>query len=134
MSDTKEINKKEVALEKGVERTSPRRLYSPAVDIVEKEGDIILFADMPGVDENSVDITVEKDLLTIQGTVEPDIREGHRLALSEYGIGDYRRTFTLSNEIDREHIQANIKDGVLRLTLPKAEEAKTRKIAVSATA
>ncbi len=134
MTDRGEIKKREAELEKGIERTKARRVFMPAVDIVEKENDIVLFADMPGVDERSVDITLEKDLLTIHGTVEPDVPENHRLVLSEYGVGDYERTFTLSNEIDREHIKAVVKDGVLRLTLPKAERAKTKKIPVTGTA
>jgi HSP20 family molecular chaperone IbpA len=134
MTETREIQKKEAELEKGVERTRARRVFTPAVDIIEKENDILLVADMPGVDEKSVDITLEKDQLTIHGTVEPEIPESHRLALSEYGVGDYERTFTISNEIDREHITANVRDGVLRLTLPKAEVAKTKKIPVTGNA
>jgi HSP20 family molecular chaperone IbpA len=89
---------------------------------------------MPGVDEKSVDITLEKDLLTICGHVTEETPENHRLVISEYGTGDYQRTFTLSNEIDREKIQASVKDGVLKLLLPKAETARTRKIPVMAEA
>jgi HSP20 family molecular chaperone IbpA len=114
MTETREIKKKEAELEKGVERTRARRVFTPSVDIIEKENDILLVADMPGVDEKSVDITIEKDQLTICGTVETEIPENHRLALSEYGVGDY--------------------DGVLRLTLPKAEVAKTKKIPVTGNA
>ncbi len=135
MTETKELKKKEEAeIEKGVERTKARRVYKPAVDIIEKEGEIVLFADLPGVDEKSVDITLEKALLTIYGVVTPEIPENHRLILSEYGVGDYQRTFTLSDEIDRDHIQARVKDGVLTLTLPKAERAKTKKIPVTGNA
>ena len=135
MTDTrKELQKKEAELEKGVERTRQTRVYTPAVDIIEKNNVILLLAEMPGVDEKGVDITLEKDLLTIRGMVEPDIPEKHRLAISEYGVGDYQRTFTLSNEIDTEHIHATVKDGVLRLTLPKAEIAKTKKIPVTGNA
>ena len=89
---------------------------------------------MPGVDEKSVDITLEKELLTIYGRVEPEVPEKHSLAIAEYGVGDYRRTFTISSEIDRDHIEASVKDGVLKLVLPKAESAKTRKIPVSGNA
>lgn len=135
MTDTlKEVQKKEAELEKGVERTRETRVYTPAVDIIEKNNDIVVFADMPGVDENSVDITLEKDLLTIYGKIEPEVPENHKLAVSEYGIGDYQRTFTLSDEIDKDHIQATVRDGVLRLVLPKAEKAKTKKIPVMGTA
>jgi len=133
MTDTKkELQKKEAALEKGVERTRETRVYTPAVDIIEKSNDIVILADMPGVDENSVDVTLEKDLLTIYGKIEPEIPANHKLVISEYGIGDYQRTFTLSSEIDKQHIQATVSDGVLRLVLPKAEKEKTRKIPVTA--
>ncbi len=133
MTDTKkELQKKEASLEKGVERTRETRVYTPAVDIIEKSNDIVILADMPGVDENSVDVTIEKDLLTIYGKIEPEIPANHKLVISEYGIGDYQRTFTLSSEIDKAHIQATVSDGVLRLVLPKAEKEKTRKIPVTA--
>jgi len=131
MTDTlKEVQKKEAELEKGVERTRETRVFTPAVDIIEEDNDIVILADMPGVDQNSVDITLEEDLLTIYGKIEPEIPANHKLVISEYGIGDYQRTFTLSNEIDKEHIKATVSDGVLRLVLPKAEKAKTRKIPV----
>jgi len=130
----KKTQKQEVQLEKGVERTRPNRLYTPAVDIIEQKEYIILLADMPGVDANSVNITLEKDQLTIHGDVEPETHKDHRLVISEYGTGDYERTFTLSNEIDREKIKASMKDGVLRLTLPKVLTVQTRKIPVSGNA
>ncbi len=135
MTDTnRELQKKEAELEKGVEPTRATRLYTPTVDIIEHKEDIVMFADMPGIDETSVDITLEKDLLTIYGKVEPEVPEKHRLAISEYGVGDYKRTFTVSSEIDRDRIQASVKDGVLKLVLPKAESAKTRKIPVTGNA
>jgi len=127
---TKEIQKKEAETEKGVERTRSRKVYTPAVDIVEKENEIIVVADMPGADEKSVDITLEKNVLTIYGRIEPEVPEGHRLAVAEYGIGDYQRVFTLSEEVDRDKIKATVKKGVLKVTLPKAETVKTRKIEV----
>lgn len=94
--------------------------------------DIVVIADMPGVDEKSVDITLEKNVLTIYGKVEVDITKDHRLAMSEYGIGDCQRVFTLSEEIDGDKIQATVKNGVLKLVMPKAESAKTRKIPIKA--
>jgi HSP20 family protein len=131
MQNTKqEIQKKEADVQEGVERTRARKVYTPAADIVERKDDIIVTADMPGVDEKSVDITLEKNILTIYGKVEPEMPERHRLTLTEYGIGDYQRAFTVSDEVNREKIQASVKNGVLRLVLPKAETVKTRKIAV----
>jgi HSP20 family molecular chaperone IbpA len=134
MTDTGEMKKKEAGLEKGVERTMAKKVYTPAVDIIEKKDYIMLLADMPGVDEKSVKVTLEKDVLTISGNVEPEVHDSHRLVIHEYGVGDYERTFTLSNEIDREHIKASVSDGVLRLTLPKAETARTRHIPITGTA
>lgn len=131
---TKEMSKKEAEIPQGVERTRPHKVYTPDVDIVERKDDIMVTADLPGVDEKTLDITLEKNLLTIYGRVESAVPERHRLAYSEYGVGDYQRTFTLSDEVDKEKIQATMKNGVLRLILPKAEAAKTRKITVSAEA
>lgn len=126
----KDIQKKEATTVQEGERTRARRVYTPDVDIIERKDDIVVMADMPGVDENAVDITLEKNVLTIYGKVDAEIPEHHRLWLSEYGIGDYQRTFTLSDEVDRNKIQATVKNGVLKLILPKAEAVKTRKIAV----
>lgn len=128
----KEIQKKEASAPEGVERTRPRKVYTPAVDILERKDDIVVTADMPGVDEKSVDITLEKNVLTIYGMVEPQFPENQRLALSEYGVGDYQRAFTLSEEVDRDRINASVKNGVLRLVMPKAAAAKARKIEVRA--
>jgi HSP20 family protein len=114
-----------------VERTRERRLYTPSVDIIERKNDILLIADMAGVDENGLDITVEKKVLTIYGKVDGEMPQGHTLVTSEYGVGDYERAFTLSDEVDTEKIQATIKNGVLRLVLPKAETAKVKKIPVT---
>ena len=131
---TKELQKKEAELEKGIERTKAKKVYTPAVDILEKKDTIVLLADMPGVDEKTVNITLEKDLLTIHGNVEDEFHKDHRLVLSEYGTGDYERTFTVSDEIDRDHIKATVKDGVLKLVLAKAETARTKKIPVTGNA
>ncbi len=127
----KELQKKEVETQEGIERTRARKVYVPAVDIMEKKGEILLVADMPGVDEKSLDVTLEKNILTIYGRVEPVIPQAHRLIASEYGIGDYQRTFTISDEIDKDRIGATVRNGVLRLVLPKAESAKTRRIEVT---
>ena len=126
----KEMHKKEAETPEIGERTREMRVYTPAVDIIERKDDIVVIADMPGVDEKSVDITLEKYVLTIYGKVEADMPEKHTLYLSEYGIGDYQRVFTLTEEVDRDKIQAAVKNGVLRIVLPKAEALKTRKIAV----
>ena len=128
----REIQKKEAETPETGERTRATRVYSPQVDIVERKEEIVVIADMPGVDEKSLDITLEKNVLTIYGKVDVYIPKDHRLILSEYGIGDYQRVFTLSEEIDRNKIQATVKNGVLKLVMPIAESAKTRMIPIKA--
>jgi HSP20 family protein len=120
---------KQVA-ETEAERTRDRPAFVPRADIYETEEAIVVVADIPGVDETSVDITLEKGVLTINGTVEPEQPEGYSLTRAEYRVGDYVRSFSLSNEIDQGNIEAALKDGVLRLNLPKITEAKVKKIAV----
>lgn len=127
-----EIQKKEAGDPLSGERTRAHRIYSPQVDIIERKEDIIVMADMPGVDEKSVDISLEKNVLTIYGKVEADIPRDHTLSVSEYGIGDYQRVFTLSDEVDTDNIHATVKNGVLKLVMPKAAPARTRKIPVQA--
>lgn len=128
----REMQKKEAESAETGERTRACRIYAPQVDIIERKDDIVVIADMPGVDEKSVDITLEKNVLTIYGRVDAHTPESHSVFLSEYGIGDYQRVFTLSDEVDRNRIQATVKGGVLRLVMPKAESAKTRKIPIQA--
>jgi len=128
--EKKELQKQEAQNIAGTERTRNRRVYVPKVDIYEAKDAIVLIADMPGVDEKSVDITLEKNVLTIAGTVEQESYEDHNITYSEYGTGDYERAFTISDEVDREKIEASVKQGVLRVTLPKAEPVKAKKIAI----
>jgi len=128
----KETLKKEVASQEKGELTRQRRVFTPDVDIIERKEDIVVIADMPGVDEKSTDITLDKNVLTIYGRVEAVVPDKHTLYISEYGIGDYQRVFTLTDEVDREKIQATVNNGVLRIVLPKAEAVRTRKIAVTA--
>lgn len=129
---TLEIEKQETETPAEVETTRNVRTFVPRVDIYETEKAVVLLADMPGVNENAVDITLEKNILTIKGYAEPQAPEDFEPAYSEYGFGNYERTFALSDEVDREQIEATVKNGVLRLTMPKAEAARTRKISVKA--
>jgi HSP20 family molecular chaperone IbpA len=114
------------------ERIRNVKTFVPRVDIYETKDALFLIADMPGVDEKTVDVELEKNILTISGRVENGRVKDYRLVFSEYEVGDYERTFTLSDEIDRDKIKANVKHGVLRLELPKAEEVKPKKIKINA--
>jgi HSP20 family protein len=114
------------------EGTRNRKTYLPRVDIFETKEAIVLVADMPGVDENSVTITLEKNVLTLTGEPEIEHFKGYNLALAEYDVGDYQRSFNLSGQINGDEIDASMKNGVLRVTLPKAKPAKARKINVKA--
>src|SRR4051794_14263018 len=133
MANPAPMQKQEAQAPQGAEFMRTRRVFMPRADIYETPEAIVLVADMPGVDEKGVDITLEKNVLTITGHVEPEsMPENARLAYEEYEVGDYQRAFTLSDEVDREHIEAALKNGVLRVTLPKAGGAKTKKISVKA--
>jgi HSP20 family protein len=124
--------KQEVERIEKVERTRSGRVYMPLTDIVETRDDIRVYCDMPGVDPRSVDITLENNVLTIEGFVEPEARGDRRLVRGEYEVGDFHRTFSLSDIVDRGRIEASIRNGVLTLRLPKAEPAKAKKIEVRA--
>jgi len=129
------IQSKNVAVQKvegqpvPAERTRQVLELTPVVDIIERKEDLYLVADLPGVAEDAVDINVEKNVLTIGARIKEETPEG-RAYLREYELGDWRRSFTLSNDIDQTGIEAQLKDGVLRLRLPKAKQTAPRKIKV----
>lgn len=126
-----ENQKEEIVEQEQTERTRDTRLYVPRVDIYETDEAIHLVADIPGADENSIDITLEKNILTIDANVHAEKPQDYSITYAEYGIGGFRRKFTLSNEIDQEKIVAEVKDGVLKLQLPKSQKV-TQKISVKA--
>lgn len=111
--------------------SQPKRAYVPAVDIVDAQGAFELVVDVPGVAEDGVSLTVEKNVLTLSAVPADGVVAGKKLAYAEYGVGEYRRSFALSDEVDQENISAALKNGVLRIRLPKAASV-SRKIAVSA--
>lgn len=114
------------------EQTRPGVVYTPDVDIFESENDITLLADMPGVTTDNLSIDLRDDVLTLSGETESDDESSEEPIVIEYGVGKYHRQFTLSEVIDQAKITAELKDGVLRLVLPKVEKATPRKITVSA--
>ena len=118
-------------LEKKQESTVPARFYLPNTDIFETEQALSLIVEMPGVDKNKVDVRVEDGVLTIEGRLDFSKYEGMQPVYTEYNIGHYRRSFSLSNKVDQGKISAEMKDGVLTLVLPKPEATKPRKISVN---
>jgi len=115
----------------GNELTRPGRTFVPDVDIYETPDSLWLRADMPGVDEQSIEISVNDGVLSVQGQVAVKDYENLAPIYTEYNVGNYARRFTLANTIDAERISARMKNGVLELELPKAEKAKPRRIAIS---
>jgi len=125
-----ESQKDEIIDQEHIERTRETRLFMPRVDIYETKDNIHLIADIPGAEQDSIDITLEKNILSIEARVASEKPIDYSLTYAEYGIGDFNRKFTLSNEIEKDGIVAVVKDGVLSLTLPKAGPAKTQRISV----
>ena len=133
MTDSKELqarDKQEVAAP--AEHTKPGLIFTPAVDIFETEAQITLLADMPGVTPENLNIDLRDDTLTLTGDIHPFEGAEEKDILIEYEVGKFFRQFTLSEVIDQDKIEANLSDGVLRLTLPKVEKAKPRKITINA--
>jgi len=118
--------------ESGTERTRDQLAFVPWADIYETADALVLLVDMPGVDQGSVDIMLENDVLSLNGYVQPEEMGEYSPAFVEYRVGDYVRSFTLSDQIDRDGIEATMRDGVLRLYLPKIKEARKRKIEIQA--
>ncbi len=131
--ETKALEAKEKQeLSTPAEQTRPGPTFTPAVDIFENEKELTLLADMPGVKTKDLDIDLRENVLTLTGEVESPEGPGERPVLKEYRTGRYVRQFTLSDTIDQSKINAELRDGVLRLVLPKAEKAVPRKITVKA--
>ena len=106
------------------------RYFRPAADIVETAQAVIVTLDMPGVAKESVDITVDKDMLTVVGRADPE--EPGEVVYRETHIGDYQRQFTLSSDVDPQKISATMNAGVLTVEIGKAERARPRKIEITA--
>jgi HSP20 family molecular chaperone IbpA len=133
MTDSKDLQAKEKReVSSPAEQTTPGFVFTPEVDILETEGAIMLLADMPGVSSDNLDIDLRENTLTLSGVVQASEASDEEDVIVEYEIGKYYRQFTISEVIDQSKIEAVLNDGVLRLTLPKAEKAKPKKIAVTA--
>lgn len=103
--------------------------YQPPTDVRETDTDIVIQFDMPGVSSDHVDLTVEKGTLTVTG--KADVEEAGTAVYRETHVGDYQRTFTLSDDVDTEKIQAEMKAGVLTVKVAKAEKAKPKRVEIT---
>ena len=125
MSDNKQVTRA------GAEQEQ-QRAVPPAVDVFEDAAGITLLADMPGVPKEQLELKVEGDALTIEGGVQPQTPDALEAIYAEVRVPRYRRSFTLSRELDTARIEASLKDGVLTLRIPKQAHAQPRRIAVTA--
>jgi HSP20 family molecular chaperone IbpA len=116
----------------GAETTRPGRTFAPEVDILEKENEIIILADMPGVSADSLNIGLADSVLTLEGLTRDAEAETEMAVVREFETGKYFRQFTLADSIDQARIEASMSNGVMRLVLPKVAKAQPRKITVSA--
>ncbi len=125
MSDIKQVTR-------SVAEQETQRAVLPAVDVFEDASGITLLADMPGVPKDELELKVEGDALLIEGGVRPRTPDGMEAVYAEVRVPRYRRSFTLSRELDTSRIEANLKNGVLNLRIPKQAHAQPRRINVTA--
>lgn len=118
--------------EQNAQNTRPGRSFQPKVDILETEAGLRLWAEMPGVDESSIEVELVDGVLSLRGRVATEEYANLQPLYTEYGVGDFDARFRLSNAIDGEHIQAKLRHGVLELELPKIQAARPRKIEIAA--
>jgi HSP20 family protein len=113
------------------EAAVPRLLFNPPIDIYETPDGLVLYADLPGVDSEGLDLQVQDNRLTLFGRVTSTVPQTAEMMHQEYQVGDFLRSFILSDEVDHDRIQAKLVNGVLRVELPRAPRAKPRRIEVS---
>ena len=129
-NENREIEAREKA-QVPTETTRPGLVFRPDVDILERSDAFVVHADMPGASDGTVDVHLEKGLLTLDAQLASPVEEG-RAVHSEYRSGGYHREFRISEDIDAEAVSATMKDGVLELLLPKSAKSQPRRIAVAA--
>ena len=127
MSDKKDLVKSEREM---VEKSREIPAVGPLVDIYENEDEILVYADMPGVDRDQVDVNVDNGTLTLSGVRQ--LQTKGAAIWSEFGDVEYKRSFSVPQTIDVGKVNAELKDGVLKLHLPKSEAAKPRQIKIKA--
>ena len=132
MASVQELQvQKKREVEKKEEATIPARVFLSNTDIYETADALNVVLEMPGVEKDNVEIRVEDGILSVQGSLDLSKYTGLQPLYTEYNVGHYARSFQLSSKVDQTKISAEMKDGVLTLKLPKAEEAKPRTIQVS---
>jgi HSP20 family protein len=114
--------------ERGARRQ--QRTYPPPADIFERRDEVVILADMPGVEQSGVEVTVDRGVLTVRGATRQKAPEGFSPVYLEFEPADFERSFTLSDAVDSGQVTATIANGVLRVVLPKHERARPRKIQV----
>jgi HSP20 family molecular chaperone IbpA len=131
MSDSQELQVQQKREVDKTEGTTPGRVFVPITDIFETPEALTVVLEMPGVDRDTIEASVENDVVTIEGRIDFTKYEGMQPVYTEYNVGHFARSFEISNKIDQSKISALMKDGVVTIVLPKAEQAKARKIQVS---
>jgi len=129
MAQSLEVQEKKELVSKD-EKTVPARYYVPTTDIFETDDALTMVVELPGVENQAIDVNVENDVLRIEARIDFAKYEGLEPLYTEYNIGHFARSFTLSNKIDQQQITAQLDDGVLTLTLKKAKESLPRRIAI----
>ena len=123
MTDTTEVSRQ-------ADTARSEAALMPPVDVIEDAQGITLYADLPGVPKDKLDLHVDADTITIQGTVSLDVPAGVEVTHAEVSLPQFRRVFTLSKELDAGKVAAEFRDGVLKLRIPKAEHAQPRKVQI----
>ncbi len=113
------------------EKTVPARYYVPTTDIFETDDALTVVMEIPGVERQALEVNIENDVLRVDARIDFSKYEELEPLYTEYNIGHFTRSFTLSNNIDQQQISAQLDDGVLTLTLKKAKEAVPRRIAIN---
>jgi HSP20 family protein len=129
LTKTSQGNGQALTKTNGKEKVQPMR---PPVDVIEDASGVTLFADMPGVSRDTLNLNLESDSLTIEGEMRFDLPEEMESRFAEVSVPRYQRTFTLSKDLDGENAKAELKNGVLKLHIPKAAHAQPRRIQISA--
>lgn len=124
-----EVQQKKELVTKG-EKTVPARYYVPSTDIYETDDALQVVMEVPGVDRKNIDVKLENDELHVEARIDSANYDGLDPLYTEYNVGHFARSFSLSQHIDQNNIAANLSDGVLTLTLKKVQQAQPRRIEI----